>query len=174
MPYCIGLQAASTAFLSAGFATQFIVAAVGFLLIIFLTSALQENGVDEPESIPGFSLFHIVTFFRQRYDFLNWGFHATGQNIFQFKLLRVCLPHSVTAAKALTSFQNKVIVVSGESARQKFFTARGLDLNEGFKMLSGAVSLIHPILTDDLTLYIDSYGMWCDVQSPYPPNCNHS
>ena len=43
-------------------------------------------------------------------------------------------------------FQNTVIVVSGESARQKFFTARGLDLNEGFKMLSGAVSLIHPIL----------------------------
>ena len=105
MPYSIGLQAASTAFLSAGFATQFIAAAVGFLLILFLTSALQKDGVDEPEYIPGFSLFHIITFFRQRYDFLNWGFHATGQNIFQFKLLRVCLPLSATAAMALTSFR---------------------------------------------------------------------
>jgi sterol 14-demethylase len=39
--------------------------------------------------------------------------------------------------------QNKVIVVSGENARQIFFTAKGLDLTEGFKILSGAVSTFH-------------------------------
>lgn len=39
----------------------------------------------------------------------------------------------------LSLCQNKVIVVSGESARQAFFTAKGLDLTEGFKILSGAV-----------------------------------
>lgn len=36
-------------------------------------------------------------------------------------------------------YQNTVIVVSGESGRQVFFSAKGLDLTEGFKILSGAV-----------------------------------
>ena len=41
------------------------------------------------------------------------------------------------------SLQHTVIVVSGENARQKFFTTKGLDLTEGFKILSGAVSIIY-------------------------------
>lgn len=90
MPYSIGLQSAATAFLSAGFATQFTIALVAFLLIVFLTSASQKNGADEPEYLPGFSLFHISNFFRRRHDFLNWGFYTVGQNIYQFKLLQVC------------------------------------------------------------------------------------
>ena len=90
MPYSVGLQSAATAFLSSGFALQFTVAVVVFLIIISITSASQED-VHAPKSLPGYSLFHIIPFFRKRYDFLNWGFHATGQNIFQFNLLRVCL-----------------------------------------------------------------------------------
>jgi len=89
MPYTIGLHSATAAFLSAGFATQFTIAVVAFLLIVFLTSALEKDGAHEPEYPPGFSLFHINPFFCQRYDFLNWAFHATGQNVFQLKLLRV-------------------------------------------------------------------------------------
>ena len=89
MPYSVGLQSAATAFLAAGFATQFTVAVIVFLVIIFVTSAFQEEGVDAPKSLPGYSLFHIIPFFRKRYDFLNWGFHVTGQNIFQLKLLQV-------------------------------------------------------------------------------------
>lgn len=38
--------------------------------------------------------------------------------------------------------QNMVIVVSGESGRQAFFSAKGLDLTEGFKILSGAVRIL--------------------------------
>lgn len=90
MPYSVGLQSAATAFLSAGFATQFTVAVIVFLVIISVTSASQE-GVDAPKSLPGYSLLHIAPFFRRRHDFLNWGFHATGQNIFQLNLLRVRL-----------------------------------------------------------------------------------
>lgn len=90
MPYSVGLQLAATAFLSSGFAIQFAVAVVVFLVIISVTSASQED-VDAPKSLPGYSLFHITSFFRKRYDFLNWGFQATGQNIFQFNLLRVRL-----------------------------------------------------------------------------------
>ncbi|TFK34453.1 cytochrome P450 [Crucibulum laeve] len=131
MPYTIGLHAASTAFLSAGFATQFTVAVIVFLAIILTTSAFQKDGVDAPASLPGNSLLAITPFFRRRYDFLNWGFHATGQSIFQFQLLR-----------------NTVIVVSGESAREKFFTAKGLDLTEGFKILSGAIPMVRGVTSD--------------------------
>ncbi|KDR80096.1 hypothetical protein GALMADRAFT_92315 [Galerina marginata CBS 339.88] len=131
MPYTVGLQSAATAFLSAGFATQFTVAVIAFLAIVFITSALQKEGVDAPTYLPGYSLFHIVPFFRKRYDFLNWGFHATGQNVFQFKLLR-----------------NTVVVVSGENARQTFFTAKGLDLTEGFKILSGAIPMVKGVTSD--------------------------
>jgi hypothetical protein len=35
--------------------------------------------------------------------------------------------------------KNTVIVLSGASARQAFFYAKGFDLTEGFKILSGAV-----------------------------------
>ena len=90
MPYSVGLQLGATAFLSSGFAIQFAVAVVVFLVIISVTSASQEV-VDAPRSLPGYSLFHITSFFRKRYDFLNWGFQAAGQNIFQFNLLRVRL-----------------------------------------------------------------------------------
>ncbi|KAF8814788.1 cytochrome P450 [Phlegmacium glaucopus] len=129
MPYSVGLQSASTAFLSAGFATQFTLAVIAFLVIVSFTSASQ--GVDAPKSLPGYSIFHITPFFRKRYDFLNWGFHATGQNIFQLNLLR-----------------NTVVVVSGESARQTFFTAKGLDLTEGFKILSGAIPMVRGVTSN--------------------------
>lgn len=144
MPYSVGLQSAVTAFLSAGFATQFTVAVVAFLVIISVISTFQEESVDAPKFLPGYSLFHITPFFRKRYDFLNWGFHATGQNTFQFNLLRVCPYYFIPINFKLhfLSLQNKVIVVSGESARQTFFTAKGLDLTEGFKILSGAVSAL--------------------------------
>ena len=88
MPYSVGLQLAAAAFLSSGFAIQFAIAAVVFLVIISVTSASHED-VDTPKSLPGYTLFHITSFFRKRYDFLNWGFQVTGQNIFQFNLLRV-------------------------------------------------------------------------------------
>ena len=88
MPYAVGLQSAATAFLSSGFATQFTVAIIAFLVIISVISSSQD-GIDAPKSLPGYSLFHVTPFFRKRYDFLNWGFHATGQNIFRLNLLRV-------------------------------------------------------------------------------------
>ena len=43
----------------------------------------------------------------------------------------------------LVSSQNTVVVVSGEPARVDFFACKGLDINEGFKVLSGAVGVIH-------------------------------
>lgn len=91
MPYSIGLQAAANAFLSAAFATQFTFGVVIFLLIVLITSTLQADEADTPPSLPCFSIFSILPFFRRRYDFLDWGFQATGHSAFQFQLLRVCI-----------------------------------------------------------------------------------
>ncbi|KIM46876.1 hypothetical protein M413DRAFT_440450, partial [Hebeloma cylindrosporum] len=41
-----------------------------------------------------------------------------------------------------------VVVVSGETARQTFFTAKGLDLTEGFKILSGAIPMVRGVTSD--------------------------
>ncbi|KAK2464566.1 hypothetical protein APHAL10511_003424 [Amanita phalloides] len=130
MPYAVGIQAAATAFLSAGFPIQF-TAAILLLLIILLLISFEKPESDDPTYLPCCSIFTIMPFFRTRYDFLNWGFEATGQNIYQFNLLN-----------------NKVIVVSGDSARHTYFTAKGLDLTEGFKILSGAIPIVKGITSD--------------------------
>ncbi|KIJ99908.1 hypothetical protein K443DRAFT_155252 [Laccaria amethystina LaAM-08-1] len=150
MPYSLGLHSAARAFLSAGFATHFTVAVIIFLGIVLITSSLEGDEVDAPVSLPGNSLLAIFPFFRKRYDFIKWGFHATGQNAFQFHLLRVSSTTIIMSNKSSDSFcwQNKVIVVSGESARQAFFNARGLDLTEGFKILSGAIPMVRGVTSD--------------------------
>ncbi|KAJ7073527.1 cytochrome P450 [Mycena belliarum] len=128
MPYIIGLHSAASAFLSAGFATQFTVAVVICLVIVLATSSLQGDGEQAPKSLPGLHFFSIFPFFRQRHDFLKWGFDITGESIFQFQLM-----------------SNTVIVVSGASARQAFFYAKGFDLTEGFKILSGAIPMVRGV-----------------------------
>src|ERR1700733_6238097 len=90
MPYCVGLESAANAFLSAGFATQFTLAVAIFLLIILLISNLNKDTTDMPTRLPCHSMFAIIPLFRKRSDFLNRGFHATGQSVFRFQLLRVC------------------------------------------------------------------------------------
>ncbi|KAF9261709.1 cytochrome P450 [Marasmius fiardii PR-910] len=131
MPYTVGLQAAAIALLSAGLPTVFTTAIVLFLFILSILSSIQKNAPDAPPSLPGHSIFAIIPFFRRRYDFLNWGFQATGQSAFQFSLLR-----------------NTVVVVSGESARRTFFSAKSLDLTEGFKILSGAIPMVRGVTSD--------------------------
>lgn len=48
--------------------------------------------------------------------------------------------YQVTNHTHIPIFQHKLIVISGTS-RREFFTTRNLDLNAGFKVLSGAVCL---------------------------------
>ncbi|TFK28942.1 cytochrome P450 [Coprinopsis marcescibilis] len=76
-------------------------------------------------AVPGLSFLSIMPFFHSRFDFLNWGFHATGQQAYSFNLL-----------------WNKVTVVSGESAREAIFTFRGLNLLEAFKFVSGSLPVV--------------------------------
>jgi hypothetical protein len=89
MPYSVGLESAANAFLSAGVPTQLTIAVLIFLFILIFISSLHQDAADIPTRLPCYSIFTIVPFFRKRYDFLNWAFHATGQSVFQFQLLRV-------------------------------------------------------------------------------------
>jgi hypothetical protein len=139
MPYALGLQSAVDAFLSAGMVIQLAIAVFALFLVLYLSSTTQKDKDDAPVTLPGGSVFSIYPFFRQRFDFLNRGFRITGQSVFQFNLLGVC--PLLTCVRSLVTLicQNAVVVISGESARKIFFTTRGFDLNEGFKILSGAV-----------------------------------
>ncbi|KAK7044593.1 cytochrome P450 [Favolaschia claudopus] len=128
MPFIIGIPAAASAFLSAGLTTQISVAIVICLVIVLITASLPSEWDEAPRSLPGPSFLSIVPFFRQRHDFLNWGFHITGQSTFQFQLMN-----------------NTVIVLSGASARRAFFNAKGFDLTEGFKILSGAIPMVRGV-----------------------------
>ncbi|KAF7318892.1 hypothetical protein HMN09_00224900 [Mycena chlorophos] len=145
MPYSIGLYQAACAFLSAGFAVQAVVAAMVLLaIVVALPFVASQDGTDvdsdededTPPTLPGclpWLLWDIAPFFRRRYDFLNRGFRLTRAAVWQFKLMN-----------------NTVIVLSGASARRAFFYAKGFDLTEGFKMLSGALPMVRGVTSDGL------------------------
>lgn len=126
-----------------------------FLLFLWSRSSSKQDLEDSPTTLPEGCLLTIFPFFRSRFDFLNWGFKLSGQAIFQFRLLQVkyllslspippgsCSLSEIFSANIRTFSQNTVIAVSGEPGRRDFFTSKGLDINEGFKVLSGAVSTI--------------------------------
>ncbi|EKM58052.1 uncharacterized protein PHACADRAFT_90797 [Phanerochaete carnosa HHB-10118-sp] len=95
-------------------------------------NARQEQDDDGPPFLP-LSIWETVwPFFTARHDFLARGFELTRQPFFRFKLL-----------------QNTVVVVSQEYARADFFACKGLDIHEGFKVLSGAIPML-PGVTSDL------------------------
>ncbi|KAH9029058.1 cytochrome P450 [Lactarius pseudohatsudake] len=108
--------------------SSFVLVTLG--LFLSLVSLCRRRHQDTPALLPRFFLFNTFTFFRRRHDFFVWGFKVTGQRLFQFSLLR-----------------NNVVVVSGEQGRRDFLNAKGLDLQEGFAVLSGAVPLIHGVTT---------------------------
>ncbi|TFK49075.1 cytochrome P450 [Heliocybe sulcata] len=131
--YPVGIPCLLDAFLSSSCSLQLAIFLVAVFLVLALsTSVFAARPKDcEPAHLPEHSLFTIVPFFRKRYDFLNWGFRATGQSLFQFQL-----------------FRHTVVAVSGETGRKAFLTAKGLDLNEGFKVLSGAIPMLRGVTSD--------------------------
>ncbi|EPQ52237.1 cytochrome P450 [Gloeophyllum trabeum ATCC 11539] len=133
--YPVGIPCVVNAFLSSSSSVQFaiaIVVAAVLLILALCSSPFATKPKDgEPAHLPDHSLFAIVPFFRNRFDFLSWGFRVTGESLFQFRLL-----------------QHQVIAVSGEAGRKAFFTAKSLDLNEGFKVLSGAIPMLRGVTSD--------------------------
>ncbi|KAA1472043.1 cytochrome P450 [Dentipellis sp. KUC8613] len=104
---------------------------IGILAFLVHFLSLWPAGDDEAVALPGRLPFTIAPFFRTRFDFINSGFHATNERIFRFRLLT-----------------NSVMVVSGEQGRRDFFNARHLDLQEGFRVLSGALPFVQGVTAD--------------------------
>ncbi|KAI0078353.1 cytochrome P450 [Panus rudis PR-1116 ss-1] len=103
------------------------------LLLFFRSLSIARHDEDDsPITLPASGLFTIAPFFRSRFDFLTSSFKLSGRAIFQFNLWRAT-----------------VIAVSGDVGRREFFTSKGLDINEGFKFLSGAIPML-PGVTSDL------------------------
>ncbi|KAI0000216.1 cytochrome P450 [Russula compacta] len=99
-----------------------------FLLVVFLCHYNHQHHQDAPPTLPSSALLNILSFLKQPHDFLSWGFGITNQRLFQFRLLR-----------------NIVVVVSGEQGRKDFCSAKGLDIQEGFEILSGAIPLLYGV-----------------------------
>ncbi|KAK7678325.1 hypothetical protein QCA50_018673 [Cerrena zonata] len=111
------------------------VPSVVVLLLLWLRPTDGDDSDDSeatPIKLPEWGILTIKPFFRTRFDFLSSSFELCGKSIFQFNLLR-----------------NTVIAVSGEVGRKDFFTSKGLDINEGFAFLSGAIPML-PGVTSDL------------------------
>ncbi|KAI0687675.1 cytochrome P450 [Cytidiella melzeri] len=107
-------------------AVKLAIAIPGVVLLLLLYSlAKPDESQQVAATLPLSGMSTIWPFFRKRFDFLRSGFELTGQAVFQFRLL-----------------QNTVIAVSGERGRRDFFCSKSLDINEGFKILSGAIPML--------------------------------
>ncbi|KAJ7672338.1 cytochrome P450 [Mycena polygramma] len=79
----------------------------------------------------GFWLFNAWAFFTKRYDFVGDGFRRTGEKIFRFRILKY-----------------NVVAVSGTDARTLYFSDKGLNLGEGYKILMGGGPDVNDIKLD--------------------------
>jgi len=103
--------------------------AVGAAVILATTTVyyvLSSNeGEDEFPKLRGVQLYHAWNFFQRRYDFLHSNFERNFGKSFSFNVLH-----------------HKIIALIGEDARQAFFSNPHINLNEGYKILVGAVRVL--------------------------------
>ena len=99
------------------------------VVTILVTAAVYYtlNSKDEEHEFPklrGIQLYHAWNFFRERYDFLQSIFQRNAGKSFSFNVLH-----------------HNVIVLTGEDARQAFYSNSHLELYEGYKILLGVVQV---------------------------------
>lgn len=110
---------------------KLIAGAVGAAAIITATAAyyaLSHKG--EAHTFPklrGIQLYHAWNFFERRYDFLQSNFKRNFGKSFSFNVLR-----------------HNVVALTGENARQAFYSNSHLLFDEGYKILMGAVRVSVP------------------------------
>ena len=69
--------------------------------------------------------------------------------------------------------KNHVVVVSGDQGRRDFFNARSLDLQEGFRVLSGAVrpGLLFLASQSEMKIYAASLRSRDNIRSTPATHC---
>ena len=110
---------------------QLVNGAVGAVAILTVTAVYYAlSSKDEEHEFPklrGIQLYHAWNFFEQRYDFLQSNFKRNLGKSFSFNVLR-----------------HNVIALTGEDARQAFYSNGHLDFDEGYKILVGTVRVSLP------------------------------
>ena len=118
---------------AAGEDKKLVVGAVGAAAALAATAvyyALNSKGVGGEHDFPklgGIQLYHAWNFFERRYDFLQSNFKRNLGRSFSFNVL-----------------QHTVIALTGEDARQAFYSNSQLHFDEGYKILMGAVRVSSP------------------------------
>ncbi|KAF4611869.1 hypothetical protein D9613_003960 [Agrocybe pediades] len=96
--------------------------ALAFCFLAYTLSSYNTNSksADRVYELPGSSLIHAWFFFYRRFDFIQKKFKESGGRPFRFKVL-----------------QHRIIAISGEKARQAFFSEATLSLSQGYRILTG-------------------------------------
>lgn len=116
---------------------QLYASVAGVATVLATTAVIYAFGSKGKEGefprLSGLQPYHAWNFFQRRYDFLMTGYRKNAGQSFYFKVL-----------------SNKIIALSGEDARQIFFSNPHLSVDEGYKILMGAVRVFFaPTLTFD-------------------------
>ena len=111
--------------------SQLVAGAVGAAAILATTAIYyvlsSEDGENEFPKLRGIQLYHAWNFFQRRFDFLHWNFNRNPGESFSFNVLH-----------------HTVVALVGEEARQAFFSNPHLNINEGYRILMGAVRISLP------------------------------
>lgn len=142
-PSSLSMSALNSTFLHsvAGEDNQLVASIFGIAAVLATTLILYSLGYagktkeHEFPKLPGIQSYHAWNFFRQRHDFLRSGYKQNSGKSFYFKVLT-----------------NKIIALSGEDARQIFFSNSHLSVDEGYKILMGAVRIpFSPVAAEPFT-----------------------
>ena len=129
-PFCLPthpMSAFNSTILSsvAGEDNRLVAGAVGAAAILATTAYYTLSSRDEEHDFPklrGIQLYHAWNFFQRRYDFLHSNFKRNLGKSFSFNVLH-----------------HNIVALTGEDARQAFYSHPQLDFTEGYKILMGAV-----------------------------------
>ena len=102
--------------------------AVGVAAVLATTAAYYAlSSKDKDHDFPrlrGIQLYHAWNFFQRRHDFLQSNFKRNLGRSFSFNVLH-----------------HNIVAVVGEDARRIFFSHPDFDLDEGYRILGGAVNI---------------------------------
>ena len=108
----------------AGDHNQLVTGTVGAATILAITAAyfaLSSKGADFPK-LRGIQLYHAWNFFRRRHDFFHSNLEQNPGKGFSFNVLH-----------------HNIVALTGEDARQVFFSNARLNFSEGYRIFWGTV-----------------------------------
>jgi len=110
----------------AGEDNQLIASALGAAAILIATTVYyalrSKNKYSDFPKLGGIQLYHAWSFFKYRYDFLQYNFKRNLGKNFSFNVLH-----------------HTVIALAGEEARHAFYSDQHLNVSQGYKFFMGAV-----------------------------------